>query len=209
MKRGIFRKIGIYIFAKNIEFTTLAIVGLVSIIWFIYPDNSRLEPSVAILASFFAFLATRKVILNKNYPKILQKTIANSNPHTDWYVNETGRNNEHIAVYKKDPSIKIIVGREPVCDDFNESWMDGKFIDMRAASYQVYIEYGGNEIDSFTVLFVDGGRGYIPLPTLPSLETNSYKVAVCQVLTQSEHYDTSFYIKSSQIKVEDIYEKTK
>ncbi|MFT7227744.1 MAG: hypothetical protein ACI8PW_000321 [Methylophilaceae bacterium] len=55
-------------------------------------------------------------------------------------------NSEHIAVYKKDPAIKIARHTNAMIDDFSEVWLKGLYRDQQASSHRVSIQYNVSEL---------------------------------------------------------------
>jgi hypothetical protein len=137
------------------------------------------------------------------------KVISRSHPVNDWHNNEVFSELEHIAVYRKEPAIKIVRNTLALNDNFREPWLSNLYPDQRTSTYNISVQFNGNELLKRTILLIDGGRVYIPMPrTVNSLETTQFELAICQVLNGSSAYDTAYYFKQSKIKVTDsIVEK--
>lgn len=184
----------------HIEKYQLIIIGLLAIAWLICSDNQKLEPLITLFGAIFAAVALKKIVIKGNIDESISKTIARSHPINDWHTNEEFSEENAIAVYRKDPSIRIVRRREPLVRNFRERWLEGLYPDPSASSYYVSIEFNGNEILNLTILTVDGGRVYLPIPTTPTtLETNEFDLAICQILNGQTGYDTSYYFSQSKM----------
>ncbi|MAP34713.1 MAG: hypothetical protein CME75_02755 [Halomonas sp.] len=184
----------------HIEKYQLLVIGLLALLWNFQSDKDWPEPLVYFLSVVFAAVALKKIIVKGNVDEELQKIIARSNPISDWHTNEQFSENEHIAVYRKDPSIKLVRYTDAVVEGFQEDWLDGLYPDPRASSYNVSIQYNGNEVMKRIILLVDGARVFLPLPKSPkTLETNEFDLAICQILNGQTGYDTAYYFKQSKM----------
>lgn len=199
LSRKKLKKISIH-FLTHIEKYQLLVIGILALIWNFQSDKSWPEPLVYLMSVVFAAIALKKVIIKGNVDEDLQKIISRSNPVVDWHTNELFTENEHIAVYRKDPSIKIIRYNTPINENYQEDWLDGLYHDPRASSYNVSIQYSGNELMNRTILLVDGARVFLPLPKSPqTLETNEFDLAICQILNGQTGYDTAYYFRQSKM----------
>lgn len=190
-------------FLIHIEKYQLIFIGILALIWNLYPNSKHLEPLIVITTVIFAAFALKKIIIKGNVDEELKRTIANSHPVDDWYTNETFSENQHIAVYRKDPAIKIIQFTEPVVKNFQEPWLKGLYPDPNAHSYKVSIQYNNNELIERIIISVDGGRARIPLPkSATDLTTNQFDLSICQILDGSTAYDTAYYFSRTKIKLE-------
>lgn len=198
--RGIqWKRVGIHILT-HIEKYQLIVIGFLALLWNIYSDKDWPEPLIALLTVIFAAIALKKYIVKGNVDEELEKIISRSHPINDWYSNEQYSENEHIAVYRKDPSIVITLYHEPINDDFKEKWLNKLFPDPKASSHRVSVSYNGGELFYKVILLVDGGRVYLPLPKYPdTLETTQFDLALCQILNGQTGYDTAYYFKRTNM----------
>jgi len=195
------KPVGIHLLT-HIEKYQLIVIGLFALIWNFQSDKSWPEPLIALLTVIFAAIALKKIIIKSNVDEELEKIISRSHPINDWYSNEQFSENEHIAVYKKEPVIKIILFHDAINDNFKEDWLNKLYPDPNASSHRVSIQYNGNELFNKTILLLDGGRIYLPLPKSPiDLETTEFDLAVCQILNGQTGYDTAYYFKQSKMKL--------
>jgi len=186
----------------HIEKYQLIAIGILSLMWLCNPTSDRLEPLIVFVTVIFAAFALKKIIVKGNVDEELKTIIARSHPVNDWHANEVFTEEEHIAVYRKDPAIKIVRYTKPVVENFKESWLNGLYPDPKADSYKVSIQHNGSELIKRTILLVDGGRVYLPLPKSPAdLTTNEFDLAICQILNGSTAYDTAYYFKQSKLKL--------
>ena len=189
-------------FLSHIEKYRLIAIGILSLFWVLFPDNNKLEPLIAFIVVIFAVFALKKIVIKGNVDIELMKIISRSNPVEDWHTNEQFNEKEHIAVYRKDPKLLIVRYTDPLNDSFRESWLNYLYPDPSAQSFQLSIRYEGNELINRTVLLVDGGRVFIPLPKSPKeLTTTEFDLALCQILNHTTLYDTAYYFKQSKIKI--------
>jgi hypothetical protein len=193
------KRVGIHLLT-HIEKYQLILIGLLALIWNFQSDKSWPEPLIYLLTVIFAAIALKKIIIKSNIDEELEKIISRSDQIQDWYSNDQFTENEHIAVYKKEPAIKITLFHDAINDDFKEDWLNKLYPDPKASSHRVSIQYNGNELFDKTILLVDGGRIYLPLPKSPvSLETTAFDLAVCQILNGQTGYDTAYYFKQSKM----------
>ena len=202
------KNVGIHILT-HIEKYQLIVIGILALIWNFQADKSWPEPLIYFLSVIFAAVALKKIIVKSNVDEELTKIISRSNPIEDWHRNEQFAENEHIAVYRKEPAIKIVLYHNAVVDDFQEPWLKKLYPDPKASSHRVSIQYNGNELFEKIILLVDGGRVYLPLPqSLENLETTEFDLAICQILNGQTGYDTSYYFRQSKmVLVRDKLEK--
>lgn len=196
------KRIGIHILT-HIEKYQLIVIGFFALLWNFYNDSNWPEPLIALLTVIFAAIALKKIILKGNVDEELEKIIARSHPINDWHSNEQFTENEHVAVYRRDPAIVITLYHEPINSDFKEEWLNKLFPDPKASSHRVSIQYSGGELFSKVILLVDGGRVYLPLPkSLVNLETTQFDLAICQILNGQTGYDTAYYFKRTNINLD-------
>ena len=204
------KKILIHIITHNEKYQ-LVFIGFLAALWFLCPDEGRLEPLIVIITVIFTAFALKKRVLKGNVDEEIKRTIANSHPINDWHNNEVFTENEHIAVYRKDPAIKIVRYTTPVVENFHEEWLKGLYPDPKANSYRVSVQYNSNELIELIILVIDGGRAFIPLPKSSSdLTTNQFDLSVCQILNANTRNDTAYYFKRTKIKlVKELFENEK
>jgi hypothetical protein len=141
--------------------------------------------------------------IDKVFPRdidsVVEQLICNSDMVEDWYVNpeysgpdmilsgkgtlngDIGEQKREIAVYKKDPSLVITLYRsEGDNKEFMEKWK--------------------------SILNIDGGRCYFPLPKSPKPPIRSHflSIAICQILNKKADYSTQFYIKRAGVDILDV-----
>jgi hypothetical protein len=63
------KKIGIHVFT-HIEKYQLIAIGILALIWLVYPDNKRLEPRIVFITVIFAAVALKKIIVKGNIDKM-------------------------------------------------------------------------------------------------------------------------------------------
>jgi len=195
------KKIIIHILT-HIEKYNLIIIGLLSLWWLLCPENKYLEPLIAVVAIIFAAIALKKIIIKGNTDIELMKIISRSHPIDDWHNNEQFTEKQHIAVYRKDPRLKIVRYTDAINDDFREQWLKNLYPDPKAQSFQISIQFYGNELITRIILLVDGGRAFIPLPKSPTdLTTTEFDLALCNIMNHKIGYDTAYYFKQSKIKL--------
>ncbi|WP_290705468.1 hypothetical protein [Amphritea sp.] len=193
------KRIGIHILT-HIEKYQLIVIGLLALLWNFNSDSNWPEPLLVLMTVIFAAIALKKIIIKGNVDEELEKIISRSHPINDWYSNEEFSENEHVAVYRKDPAIVISLYHDPVNKDFKEQWLNKLFPAPQVSSHRVSIKYSGGELFSKLILLVDGGRVYLPLPKSPlNLETTQFDLAICQILNGQTGYDTAYYFKRTSI----------
>jgi len=194
-----FKRIGIHLLT-HVEKYQLVVIGLLALAWNFQNQENWPEPLITFLTVIFAAVALKKIIIKNNVDEELEKLISRSHPINDWYTNQQFTGNEHIAVYRKEPAIKITLYDEAINDNFREAWLNKLYPDPQASSHRVSIQYNGSELFDKTILLVDGGRIYLPLPKSPiDLETTGFDLAICQVLNGKIGYDTSYYFRQSKM----------
>ena len=123
----------------------------------------------------------------------------------DWHVLEAHSSDEHghsfCATFKPDVSITMRWGRS--CNsEFREDWTD-KFLNKEAASEYVEIFFSGSPVLREIYVSVDGCKGILPMPKLPSLEAPSralYFAGLLNVLSRNDPRQFDHYVKLAGIK---------
>jgi len=193
------KRLGIHIFT-HVEKYQIVVIGFLALIWNFQAEKSWPEPLIVLMTVVFAALALKKIIIKGNVDEDIEKTVSRSDPISDWHTNEEFSEDEHIAVYRKDPLVKIVRYKKPIVENFKEPWLEGLYPDPKANSYNVSIQYASSELINMIILVVDGGRVFLPLPkTRDTLETTEFDLAVCQILNGQTGYDTSYYFKHSKM----------
>jgi hypothetical protein len=123
----------------------------------------------------------------------------------DWHVLEIHSGDEDhafCATFKSDVSIAMRWGRS--CNsDFSEDWTD-KFLNKEAASQYVEIFFNGSPVFKDIYVSVDGDKGILPMPKLPSLEVPSRALYFAGLLhTLSRNQLFGYYVQLSGIKETD------
>jgi hypothetical protein len=106
------------------EIYQVIMLGAAAIAWLICRKESWPEPLFVIITIIFAAISLRKLFLKGNVDEELEKTISRSHPIDDWYSNHQFTNNEHIAVYKKQPAITIVLSHIAMTENFQEDWLN-------------------------------------------------------------------------------------
>jgi hypothetical protein len=193
------KRIGLHVLT-HIEKYQLLVIGTLALIWNFQSDKNWPEPLIVFLTIIFAAVALKKIIIKSNVDEDIEKIVTRSLPVDDWHTNEQFTANEHIAVYRKEPAIKIVRYLDPVVENFKEPWLEKLYPDPKANSYNVSIQYNGNELINKIILLVDGGRVFLPLPKSPqTLETTQFDLAICQILNGQTGYDTAYYFNRSKM----------
>ncbi len=190
---------------NNHEVCQVVVLGLMATIWFLFRETSWPEPMFVLLTVIFSAIAFRRLLYKPRYDDELKTKIARANAVDDWHNNEEYSEFEHIAVYLRDPLVKIVRYKEPIVEGFKEPWLDSLFPDPQVNSYSVSVRYSDNEVITMTVLIVDGGRAFLPLPKDPiKLEISMFELAVCQILNGKSGYDTFEYFKRTRMSINDL-----
>jgi len=202
------KRIGIHLLT-HIEKYQLIVIGILAVVWNFQSKEEWPEPLIYLLTVIFTAVALKKIIIKSNIDEELKKIISRSHPIQDWHNNEEFTENEHIAVYKKEPAIKITLFHSAINKDFKEGWLNKLYPDPQASSHRVSIQYNGSELFNKTILLVDGGRIYLPLPkSALNLETTGFDLAICQILNGKTGYDTAYYFNQSKMVLDrDMLEK--
>ena len=125
-------------------------------------------------------------LLKKYYPRWFQGRISQDDivQLLSTSVSDDFEYDDSIGQYlhKKDVNLRLHEDRREEPRKFEEDWVT-KFPSPNAYSQQIYLEYGGNRIQTFMFVVVDGGRYTIPYPNTPiDLRISQFQYHLAKIL---------------------------
>lgn len=107
-----------------------------------------------------------------------------------------------ICVLKKDLLISIEREEPDTHEVFAEDWAT-QCADPNAYVQRFFLKYGGNIIDTFYTVAIDGNRAKIPYPDTNDMTISPFQYAIASIVNKCFAGDLDGYMKRKGIKIRD------
>lgn len=144
--------------------------------------TTKLAAALKPFVAFHCPVEARQTLAEHPSHQNILECIMNSDSKDDWYHTRTSDWTD-IAFFKQDVNLRFEIyynedGTQN--EDFKAVWAN-RFPDQHARGYFVFLRFCNTLIDTYILVSVDGGRAFLPIPKLGTLQVTPMNFKIAQI----------------------------